>query len=366
MKKTIWSSIKYQCKEFIAKASIFLSRLCFWRWEKFTFSASEKNPITVHYIGHKKHLDVVKSLLGSTGEKVKKHSNKATIYEVPLPQTLCIPHCLSTVIRLDRSAEEIMASYSKSLRRSILKSLPDFHYKTLTDASQLDYINETMLKPYAVQRNGESAQHLDIRLIEDMAFNHFGRLDLLYEKDELIGCHLGHSYFRKGKKYWQVNRFGYIKDVFSDYKRYQNANSINLHLALLSAVENNYDYCDYGMSAARPGKGLLEWKRRRKGFLTKADGNCFFLKPPQSGAAQFFWDTPLLALEGKKVTLHLGIPANKTDEEIIGRYREMGYDGLRKVYLKCTIPPSENVIKALESLYTDYSIPPQIIISNAT
>lgn len=378
MVKIVWASIKYHFRELSSRIGLCLSRLYFWQWKKFKLALSEGSATTVRYVGRAKQLPVLKTLLGRNVTEIHASKleaedaspfntdNNVVVYEVPFPGSIRIPHCLSTVVRLNRSVEDILANYSKSLRRSISKRLADFHYETLTDVSQLEMVNEKMLIPYAVARNGADAHHLTIQQIKDMAFSHYGRLDLLYEKSELVGCHLGHSFLRKGKRYWQVNRFGFTEQVFSDYKRYQDVNSLNLHLALLSAIENDYDYCDYGMSLASPGTGLIEWKRRRKGFLTKADGNCFHLRAPKHGAAQFFWDTPLFALEGKNVTLHLGIPEGKTDEEVIEHHKEMGYDGIQKVYLKAAKPASQVVIEALESRYAGFMTAPKIIVSKVS
>ena len=365
MFKIIWASIKYQYRELAARGYLLLSRLYFWQWGTYTFSLSENSSTTIRFLGRKKQLPVLISLLTNADAKhqTEDFMDSVAVYEVPVPKALCIPYCLSTVVKLDKPIEEIMASYSRSLRRSIQKQSANFHYKEVTDPAEVDVVNQTMLRPYAFARNGDGAHHLDIDLVKSIALNHYGRLDLLYEKEQQVGCHLGNSYLRRGKRYWHVNRFGYAEEVFTERKHLQDVNSINLHLALLSAVEDGYDYCDYGASLARPGSGLIEWKRRRKGFLTKADANCFYLKPPKIGVAQFFWDSPLFALESKKVTLHLGIPANKTDEEVFEKYKEMGYDGLRKVYLKCVSTPNESVLKAFECLYQELRFQPQIIVS---
>ena len=118
-----------------------------------------------------------------------------------------------------------------------------------------------------------------------------------------------------------------------------------------------------GHGLARPGSGLIEWKRRRKGFVAKEGYDCFYLKPPKIGAAQFFWDAPIFALEGDNVCLYLGVPADKTDEEVAKKYNEMGYGGLQKVYLKCAKSLSENLIQSIQALYIGQTKKPTIITS---
>lgn len=87
----------------------------------------------------------------------------------------------------------------------------------------------------------------------------------------------------------------------------------------------------------------------------------FYLKLPQTGGAQFLWDTPVFGVEHGKPTLHLGIPEYKTDEEMIARYHEMSYAGLYKVYLNCVKPPSQSFIESIRALYADQETQPLFI-----
>ncbi|MES2181740.1 MAG: hypothetical protein V4493_06545, partial [Pseudomonadota bacterium] len=215
---------------------------------------------------------------------------------------------------------------------------------------------------YATARHDVAAFQLDSSLVRKLALTKCGRLDLLFSGEEAVGCHLGNSYIHRGKRYWHVNRFGYPHKVFSDYKLWSEVNSINLYLALEAAIEDGYDYCDYGLSLARPGSGLIEWKRRRKGFLsTYGNYDYIYLRLPENGAAKFLWDSPLFTVENGKICLHLGIPVGKTDEDAIARYHEMGYGGLFKVYLQCIQPPSERLIEMIRDLYADQESQPMII-----
>jgi hypothetical protein len=364
----ILASIKYQLRELKARVSVFILSMSFWRWKTFVFQLKKTKTTKVHYFGRLSELPILKSLLDvldHENSQVEELISEYTIYvyDFPVPNALRIPSGLSTLVKLDKSIEDILAGYSRSLRRSILKQAPKFRYEEVTEEAVIDNVDKAMLRPYAIARNGVDANQVPIDVVKDLALNHYGHLDLLYEDDKVVGCHLGNSYTRRGKRYWHVNRFGYIEEVFSDYNRLQEVNSANLHLALVSAIENGYDYCDYGYSLARPGSGLIEWKRRRKGFLAKASADCFYIKVPNKNAAQFFWDCPLFSLDGKKINLHLGLPEKKTDEELLARYREMGYDGLTKVYLMCTEQPSEGVIRMFESLYVNLRFKPKIIVS---
>ena len=88
-------------------------------------------------------------------------------------------------------------------------------------------------------------------------------------------------------------------------------------MALEWAIENGFDYYDIGTCLARPDDGLLEWKRRRGGDVDTLGNNGYlFVRLPKVGIAQFLWETPLFAVEGKELTLHLGLPDGPSDEEI--------------------------------------------------
>ena len=361
-------SIRFEIKQKKGRIVHFLAGLCFWKWKSFKFPLSETNLTIVHYLGRPKNKPALMALLGinpntsSAFVNTNATSEKAFVSEFPMLNALCLPFCLNTIVKLGRSTDDITATYSRSLRRSINGQRAEYGYKAVNDSVKIDSIERRMLWTYANTQHDVSAAHLHPEVVKSMAQSNWGRLDLLYQGEEEVGCHLGNSYICKSERYWHVNRLGYPDAVLSDYKRWGEVNSINLHLALESAIENGYDYCDYGVSLARPGAGLIEWKRRRKGFLaTNGNFNYFYLKLPVTGAAQFLWDAPLFAVERGKVTLHLGIPEGKTDEEIAARYHEMGYGGLYKVYLQCIKQPSEHLIETIRGLYVDQESQPMVI-----
>lgn len=363
-KQLILASIKHGLQQSKIKLSDLCSRAKYWQHETINFQLPN-NTYTVRYTGRLSRLCMLKPLLDATEAKNIKldTSPSIAVYEFSKPNSLCVPACLTMVVPLNRSIDEIVATYAKSLRRALKKQLTRFEYQTVSEASAIAQINETMLKPYAIARNGDAAHHFTKADIEAMAFGHFGRLDMLVENGEPVGCHLGNAYTEKGKRYWHVNRFGYIQNIFNNYKHLQEANSVNLHLALMKAKEYGYDYCDYGVSLAKPGDGLLEWKRRRKGVLKQyaADG-CFYLVPPQEGQADFFWINPLFALEGKDIVLHLGIPNSVEIMEALNRYKEMGYDGLAKVYLHVNQPIDAALQNGIAKLYENLTTQPQLLV----
>ncbi len=360
-----WRSIKFELNVLRAFLKWLMHSVSFWKWETTNLKLGTSHNFIIQHKGAKESVPVIKSLLGAvpseTAVKGSTDQSIISVYDFPVPRTLRIPFYLTTIVKLDKSVEDIMGRYSRSLRRSVAKQSVNFRYEKVTKERYIDEINTTMLQPYATERHDLAANQLEDDLVKRMAYASYGQLDFLYRGTEKVGCHLGNSYVRKGKQYWHLNRFGYIKDVFSDSKRLNEANSSNLHLALLSSIDNGYDFCDYGMSLAKPGSGLIEWKRRRKGFLAKSGEESFFLKLPQSNIAMFFWESPLFSLECSHVCLHLGLPDGKTDAEIAECYNEMGYDGLRKVYLYCTQPPNENVIQIIQGLYQDLSFKPDLI-----
>lgn len=366
LKVFITPSTRFEIRQKLGRLSQFLAGLSFWKWEVAEFTLSVSSPMTIHYRGRPENKSVLMALLGVSSDPAHATENiprsKVYVSEYPMRDNIRIPYCLTTIVKLGRSAEDILATYSRSLRRSINQESPRYRYEVANEIKAIDIVEREMLRAYATARHDLSAAQLSSELVRKLALPQYGRLDVLYQGDQQVGCHLGNFYSCKGKKYWHVNRLGYPEAVFSDYKRWGEVNSMNLHLALETAIKNGYDYCDYGVSLARPGAGLIEWKRRRRGFLATNDNfKYFYLKFPQKDAAQFFWDAPLFGVEGRKVTLHLGLPDDKTDEEITARYNEMGYGGLYKVYLHCTKPPSEDIIEMIRGLYVDQESQPMVI-----
>lgn len=358
------ASIKHCIKQCIATIFDLIARAKYWQHETMDFQLPNTD-YTVRYTGRTSRLCMLKPLLGAThAENIKLESEPSiSVHEFAKPNSICVPACLTTVVTLKRPVDDIVASYAKSLRRALKKQMDRFVYQTITDPSVISKVNKTMLQPYAIARNGDAAHHFTQAEIEAMALGDFGRLDILLENGEPVGCHLGNAYTAKGKRYWHVNRFGYVESVFNDYKSLQEANSANLHLALMRAIEDGYDYCDYGVSLAKPGDGLLEWKRRRKGQLKQypADG-CFYLIPPVEGQADFFLVNPLFALEGSEVVLHIGVPKSLAATEVLNRYKEMGYDGLVKVYIHTDQPIDCELLDSIAKLYENLTTQPKIII----
>lgn len=364
-KNLIPLSFRFEIRQKKGQFKHLLSRLCFWKWQHFSFPLSETNSIDIHYKGRPENKAVLMALLGASAMTAKEGvpaGDKVYVTEHYMRDAICIPFALITIVKLGRPIEDIVASYSKSLRRSINADRPNYRFQAIDNIEKVDVIENSMLKPYASARHDIGAAQLDTGTVRKFSQKQHGRLDVLLQGDEEVGCHLGNPYTRKGKRYWHVNRLGYPQTVFSDYKRWGEVNSMNLHLALEAAIDNGFDYCDYGVSLAKPGHGLIEWKRRRRGFLATHDNfNYFYMKLPKTGGAQFLWDSPVFGVEGGKATLHLGIPEGKTDEEMLARYHEMGYAGLYKVYLDCAKPPSAQFIESIRALYADQETQPLVI-----
>jgi hypothetical protein len=83
-----------------------------------------------------------------------------------------------------------------------------------------------------------------------------------------------------------------------------------------------------------------------------------FLTLPEVGTAEFLWETPLFAVEGKKLTLHLGVPEGKSDEEVAARYREMGFGGLSRIYIHCSSAPRQEQVDIIQGRYNHLKLPP--------
>lgn len=102
-------------------------------------------------------------------------------------------------------------------------------------------------------------------------------------------------------------------------------------------------------------------ERRRGGDVNTLGNNGYmFVRLPKVGTPTFLWETPLFAVEGKELTLHLGLPDGPSDEEIASRYREMGFGGLSKIYLHCAKPPQASLLDTLRGRYSHLKSPPRM------
>jgi hypothetical protein len=371
LRKLISPSLRFELRKAVSWLRDIAGRACFWRWEIVRFKLRENSPFNILYVGRKAQREFVKVLLGVELPKVDNQSTadaaSQTVFvsEMPTPGALCVPQYLSAVVPLRRSIDDITARYNTELRRNLRKNRLRYRMQQALNDDEIESADLQMLKPYAQARHGTAASQIETHEVRRVAKN-AGRLDLVLLEDEVVACHLGCVITRAGKRYWSTIRFGYPETVYSDAKKLREINSITTFMALEWAIENGFDYYDIGTCLARPDDGLLEWKRRRGGDVdTLGNYGYMFIRLPGKGAASFLWETPLFAVEGKKLTLHLGLPDGPSDEEIASRYREMGFGGLSRIYLHCIKQPQASLIDTLRSRYNHLGSPPdmEIVIS---
>ncbi|KQV17633.1 hypothetical protein ASC74_22700 [Pseudomonas sp. Root329] len=368
VRKLISPSMRYEIRNALNWLRNFLRRACFWRWEIARFRVQNKSPYEILYIGRKKKREMAKLLIRgkAQGDSPMVDSEPepgalnhvVVVSEMPTSGALSVPLYLSAVVPLGRSIEEITTKYDSELRRNIRKNRPRYRMvQTLLD-EDIEKADKEMLRPYATARQGIHAAQLATQEVSRIAKT-VGRLDLIMLEDEVVACHLGCVITRGGKRYWSTLRFGYTEAIFSDAKKLREVNSITTFMALEWAIDNGFDYYDIGLCLARPDDGLLKWKRRRGGDIDSLGNHAYmFVRLPKTGAAKFLWDTPLFAVEGKELTLHLGLPDGLSDEEVASRYHEMVFGGLHKIYLYCAKSSGEQFLDTLRSRYASLQTPP--------
>ena len=371
IRKLISPSMRFELRETAAwlKEQLNLARI--WNWEFTRLPNRFDSTYKILYLGRKVHREWANSILfdiRNSSDRTQIGANLSShtvlVSELPIPGALSVPKYLRAIVPLGRPIEEIMAGYDSELRRSLRKHRSSYRMQQVLDISEVGRLNLDMLEPFAIARHGSFAMKLPLERVRRIAME-YGKLDLLLKENEEVGCLLAYSYVYAGKHYWFIDSFGYTEAVFSDPKRLREANSMNTQLGLEWAIENGFDYYDIGLCSARPDDGILKWKRRR-GAVPETIGlrgyNPFHIRLPKVGAAQFLWDSPLFAIERRKLTLHLGLPDGLSDDEISKRYREMGFAGLFKVYLHCAKPPGEPLVEILRGFYAHQKSPPIVEI----
>ena len=367
-RKLLSPSMRYEMRLLASKIRETAARACFWRWEVARFRLQQESPYEILYIGRKQQREMAKLLIGGKGQGSASIVDSASataaanhvvvISEMPSSGALSVPHYLSAVVPLGRSLEDITARYDSELRRSIRKNRPLYQMRQALSDDEIAMADRELLRPYATARQGLHAAQFPTEEVFRIAKS-VGRLDLITLGDEVIGCHLGCEVVRGGKRYWSTLRFGYCEAVFSDAKRLREVNSITTFMALEWALEQGFDYYDIGLCLARPDDGLLKWKRRRGGDIDSLGNHAYlFVRLPKTGTAKFLWDTPMFAVEGDKLTLHLGLPDGPSDEEVASRYHEMVFGGLHKIYLYGGRSAGEPFVETLRSRYASLQSPP--------
>jgi hypothetical protein len=331
-----------------------------------TFRDLREHPNDIVYVGRRSRRDLARSLLGLPGDVATDGGNAALpgrsvlISEFRLPGTLAVPAYLHLLIPLGKPMEKVMEPVGSELRKRIRQHRARYHAQQTLDIAEIDRASIEMLQPYAVARHGASAASIEAAMVRRMA-RRFGRLDLVYHDNEVVGCQLGTEIVRNGKRLWSLIHCGYREYIFSDSRRLREANSINHQLALEWALGNGFDYLDMGACLARPDDGLLQWKCRWGGMLDLMDNHVYYhLKLPKEGAADFLWHSPLFAIEHHGLALHIGLPTGISDDDVLIRYRQMGFGGLVKIHLHCARPPGEALLGNLRGIITDQKPPPPV------
>ena len=371
VRKLISPSMRFELSEVAAWVREQLGRACLWRWKFTRFRLWNDSPYDILYAGRKIHWETARVLLGAGGDvgpsyaKAGQSCRTVLFSEMPLPGALCVPHSLRVIVPLGRTIEEITGGFGDELRRVIRQRRVHYRMIQTLDDSDIERADQEMLQPYARARHGIAASQVGSDVVRKLA-QKCGWFHILLFGDEAVACQLGGTITRAKKRYWSVIRCGYPELVFANSKKLHETNSINFYLALECAIEGKFDYFDLGTCLGRPEDGLLQWKKRWGGVVdTMGNHGYFYVRLPKAGAAKFLWDAPLFAVEGKQLTLHLGLPDEPSDEEASTRYRGMGFGGLFKIYLHCARPPSEDILKKLRNLYGHQKSPPilKIVLS---
>ena len=360
-------SIKYEIKELKNRIKELLKLACIWRYQLKAFSVSKFSHTKFYYFGLKSRQEEALQMLGldSSYAALEAIKQRAFISEIPIPGSICIPQNLTSIIPLkNRSLDEVLMGFEKRKRRFINKAASGFVLNQITDIKDVARLNQEMLMPYASHRYGAHVNQYPFEFIAGMATK-YGQLHLLLEGEKEVGCLIGYDYICKSERYWQSTRGGFPDFIFNDMHCYREKNVIITYLSLKSALSSGFDYYDLGDNSANTERGVVHFKRTFGAELsTKGNYNYFYFRLPKTMAAQFYWEKPLFAVEGKAVVLHLGLPDGVSVEGLAQRYKLLNYAGLSKVYLHCDSAPSSQYTEAVLSIYSNQKSPPVVKISS--
>lgn len=337
-------------------------RLAFWNWRLTRLPRGRDADLDVYHVGSQDGRIFAADLLAKprdTAPPTAPARATAWITDFPMPGAFCVPRYVSTVVPLDRTLEQYLAGLDSELRRRIRKQLPITRVERATDPAQIEFAEQQMLRPYAAARRGEGAIQLGPGEVQRLA--RIGRLDIVYLDGEPVSCNLGTPVMRGGKRYWTALRYGFTAPVFNDRKRWGEVNALNNFMLMKWSTESGFDYYDIGYAAARPEDGLLQWKKRQGGVLGRLHNYEYsYLKVPRAYLVDTLWATPLFAIEGGGLVLHLGAPHGQDDEALFSRWKHMAFEGLRAVRLYAPSQPTDAFLGRLTKLYSSLAQMPAL------
>jgi hypothetical protein len=362
--------LKLYVRERLAWLKAQKRRLALWQWEATRLPRPADRGFDLMHLGRKDQRHWPLALLGGgdTPDAGPVPGERAWMSELPFPGAWCIPRLVSNVVPLDRPLDEFMAAMDSELRRRIRKQLPLCKVVQAQTEEEIDFAERNMLRAYATARRGDGAVQLTRDEVHRVA--RLGRLDIVYLDGEAVSCNLGSPVVRQGKVYWAALRYGFTEAVFNDRKRWGEINALNNFMLLQWSLSQGYDYYDIGYSVARPDDGLLQWKKRQGGALGRLHNHEYdYLRIPRPHLVGTLWRSPLFAIERGQLVLHLGVPAGEADDEVLKRYRHMGFDGLARVHVHCAAQPGEGLRAGVQKLYQHLKAPPSLhfqVVSTAS
>lgn len=311
-----------------------------WRQRAVLFEGDEVYPFRVAFAGLPSRLAHVTDLLRLPGTPETQPMGlgalrlpETTLFcDWPTPGAMKLPVLLRTLIPLKPTVEETVAGLENELRRRVRRLSERAEMVQVTEAEEAKRIHREMMVPFAKFRHDDRADIVPEEELVRTAREDF--LGVVALDGKIVAAQSGYSYERDGKRCWAAMRFGYPEAVYSDPRWMSDANTLNAHCALRHAIDSGHEVLDFGASVAAPEGGLLQFKRRRGGFLSTF--GCPFsiwFRPPPAGVDVFFWRWPLFSIEPGGLVLHLGVPDGVSDAEVIARLKSIAFGGLEAVRL---------------------------------
>lgn len=345
------------------RARAALTRL--WHWELLSLTGAPR-PYRVVYLGLEEQRGNTTALLNLEREEAQTTRPKMTprtavVSSAPLPRALRVPLNVHMVVPLKGSLEKVTERFDVQLRKRLKSQRARYTSVRVTHPSEVDLLTDTMLSPYASARHGADATPMSHSLVRRIALK-AGRLDLLCRDGAPVGCRLGYPHtMADGTTAWVLWRLGYPREIFEDGKRLGDINAMNVYVDLERVLAEGFDHYDMGSCIAQPDNGLLQWKRRRGGTPTAYHTDEWVsVILPRQGAAQLLWDAPLLAADKGHLSLWLGLPADRSDEEVLERCKGLRFDGLKRVNLCAEREPGNRLLDALARLYDGFGQRPEL------
>lgn len=334
-----------------------------WRWEVATLCRGR--PYEVLYVGVRDQRPSTSAMLNldpleAAPARPRASDTTVVVTAARLPEAIRVPRRLQLTVPLGRPLDEVLRHFDAPVIRRLAVLRHTFWSRQAKDPNELEWLMDTMVEPFTRQCWGDELPPIDREQVRRIALGE-GRCDVLFRDRAIVGCRLGFPRLLGDSRYWCQWLQGYSPQLLADPKRLDDLCSMNAFMDLEHAMGAAYNYYDMGSSISQPLDPDVQWKRARGGLPVAMHTHQWLsVVLPRRGAAQFLWDAPLFGSDRGHLGVWVGLPAERSDDELVERCRPLRFDGLKRLHLYTEREVSPALLDAIRAHFSACVEPPEL------